>query len=131
MTPSVPTTVWEQIPVIVIFAFLLAGIGYFAFKSFTASVTEINKNYAQIVEKNNAQFSATLKDNNLLWQKYIDARAENTQLVNEQFMKQLAALTEAVRDLSNDFNLHDQMERQALDTLKEKRIQAKQNRNSS
>ena len=116
--PSVPLSVWDQLAVVVIFAFLLAGIGYFMVKMFSKAIADINLHYSSIVEKNNDQ-----------WQKYFDARSEIYQLVNKNVLKQMEDLTKAIMDLNTDFREHDRMERQALDEMAGKRKLAKQNRN--
>ena len=114
MTPDIPVSVWEQIPVIVIFTLLLGGVSYFMIKTFSKAVSDINAHYAIITEKSNAQYAQSLKENNAQWQKYFDARTETSALVNKQIIEQLEGLTEAVEKLVGDFKEHDQMERQAL-----------------
>lgn len=115
MTPDIPVTVWEQIPVIVIFTLLLGGVSYAMIKTFSKAVSDINAHYAQITEKSNEQYAQSLRENNAQWQKYFDARTETSALVNKQIIEQLEGLTEAVENLIGDFKAHDQMERQALD----------------
>lgn len=116
--PTVPVSVWEQIPVIVIFALLLAGIAWLMVKAFSKAIADINSHYAAIIQNNNEQ-----------WQKYFDARSENYRLVNEKVLTQLEGLTKAIGEFHNDFEAHDQMERQALDAMNGKRALAKKNRN--
>lgn len=119
MLPDVPVSVWDQIPVVVIFALLLAGLGWLLMKIFTKAIAEINSHYASIVTSNNAQ-----------WQKYFDARGETDKLINEQVIRQLEGLTKIVTRLVADFDKHDQMERQALDEMAERRkLSGKTNRN--
>lgn len=110
MNPDIPVTVWEQIPVVVLFAVLLAGIGLLFIKSFKESITDINKYYAAVIEHNNDQ-----------WQKYFDARSQSNDLVNKQIVEQLGNLTKIIETLSESFNAHDLMERQALDEMAGKR----------
>lgn len=118
MVPEVPLSVWEQISVVVVFAFLLGGMGWLLMKVFSKAIADINAHYASIVSNNNAQ-----------WQKYFDARGETEKLVNEQVIRQLEGLTKVVTRLVSDFERHDQMERQALDEMAEKRRLAKKNPN--
>lgn len=118
MLPTVPVSVWEQIPVIVIFALLLAGIAWLMVKAFSKAIADINAHYAAIIQTNNEQ-----------WQKYFDARSESYRLVNEQVLKQLEGLTQVIADFHEDFSAHDLMERQALDEMSGKRKLAKKNRN--
>lgn len=116
--PTVPVSVWEQIPVIVIFALLLAGIAWLMVKVFSKAIADINSHYLAIIKNNNDQ-----------WQKYFDARSENYRLINEKVLTQLEALTSAINEFHADFQSHDQMERQALDAMNGKRKLAKKNRN--
>ena len=117
--PTVPVSVWEQIPVIVIFALLLAGIAWLMVKVFSKAIADINSHYASIIQSNNEQ-----------WQKYFDARSENYILINQKVMTQLSDLTAAIGEFHAEFRAHDQMERQALDSMDGKRKLAKTNRNT-
>jgi hypothetical protein len=110
MVPTVPVSVWNQIAVVVVFSFLLGGIGYFMVKMFSKAIADINMHYSTIVKENNEQ-----------WQKYFDARSEVYQLVNKNVLKQMEDLTKAITDLNTDFREHDRMERQALDEMAGKR----------
>ena len=110
MLPTVPATVWEQIPVIIVFSLLLAGLGWLLVKLFSKSIADINAHYAAIIKSNNEQ-----------WQKYFDARTDSDRLVSDQVVKQLQGLTAVVEKLVADFDAHDQMERQALDSMSDKR----------
>jgi predicted PurR-regulated permease PerM len=114
MVPTVPLSVWEQISVVIVFAFLLGGMGWFLVKMFSKAIAEINAHYATIVTNNNSQ-----------WQKYFDARGEIDKIVSEQIVKQLEGLTKIVGRLVSDFEKHDQMERQALDEMAGKKTLAK------
>lgn len=105
--PTVPATVWEQIPVVVIFALLLAGLGWLLMRVFAKTIADINAHYAAVIKSNNEQ-----------WQKYIDAKQEGSNLISQQMMKRMEELTESIRDLRKDFDGHDQMERQFFEMRK-------------
>lgn len=98
--PEVPVSVWDQIPVIVIFALLLGGLGWLLVKIFSKTISEINAHYAQIIQTTNEQ-----------WQKYFDARSEVNQVVSNQVISQLEGLTKAVEKLAKDLEAHDQRDR--------------------
>jgi predicted PurR-regulated permease PerM len=98
--PQVPVSVWEQIAVVIVFAFLLAGLGLILVKVFAKAISEINAHYAKIVDSTNEK-----------WQKYFDARSETNQMVNAQVISQLAGLTKAVEKLASDLEAHDQRSR--------------------
>lgn len=119
--PQVPVSVWEQIAVVIVFAFLLAGLGWILVKVFAKAIADINSHYALLIEHNNNQ-----------WQKYFDARSEASQIVNQQIIGQLEGLTAVVKELAKDFAEHDTLERQMLaelSELTEKRKPAKKNPN--
>jgi hypothetical protein len=116
--PTIPVSVWDQIAVVVIFSFLLGGLGWALMKIFSKAIADINAHYALIVTHNNAQ-----------WQKYFDVRGENDKLVNEHVIKQLEGMTRIVTRLVSDFEKHDLMERQALDEMSGKRKLLKRNPN--
>lgn len=118
---NVPVTVWEQIPVIVIFTLLLCAIGFAAFRAFKDALIEINKHYLKIVEDGNKQYAETIKSNNEQWQQYFNARAETSQMVNSQVVEKLEKLTGIISELVDKFDSHDLMERQALDEMSGKR----------
>lgn len=115
---SVPVSVWEQIPVVVIFALLLAGLGWVLVKIFVKAIADINSHYAHVIKATNEQ-----------WQKYFDARSAANQLINDQVVKQLEGLTRAVEKLVDDFESHDQMERQVFGDLTARRKPSKRNPN--
>lgn len=132
MLPTVPVTVWNQLAVVVIFSFLLTGVGYVMLKIFSKAIADINKYYAELVEKNNSQFSLSLLENNKQWQLYFDARSATNKLIDDQIIEKLGNLTNAIVKLNEDFNNHDQMERQALDEMGDKRkLARKKNRNQT
>lgn len=132
MLPTVPVSVWNQIAVVVIFSFLLTGVGYMMLKIFSKAIADINKYYAELVEKNNSQFSTSLLENNKQWQLYFDARSDTNKLIDDQIIEKLGNLTNAIVKLNEDFNNHDLMERQALDEMGDKRkLARKKNRNQT
>lgn len=94
--PEVPVSVWEQIPVVVIFSLLLAGLGWLLVKVFSKTIAEINAHYANIIRQNNEQ-----------WQRYFDAKDESNRIVNVQVVARLEELTNAISKLMEDFRDHD------------------------
>lgn len=94
--PDVPVSVWEQIPVVIVFAFLLAGLGWLLVRVFSKAVAEINAHYSEIVRQNNEQ-----------WQKYFDAKDESNRMVNKQVVEELEELTNVISRLVNEFHEHD------------------------
>jgi predicted PurR-regulated permease PerM len=110
MIPTVPASVWEQIAVVIVFAFLLAGLGWVLVKMFASSIAEINAHYGKIINETNQQ-----------WQRYFDARSESSNLVSQQMMTRMNEIAHILGGLVNDFAEHDRMERQALDSMTDKR----------
>lgn len=101
--PDVPVSVWEQIPVVVVFAFLLAGLGWLLVKVFSKAVAEINAHYSKIVEGINRQYADSLRQNNEQWQKYFDAKDESNRMINEQVIEKLEELTSVIQSLVEEF----------------------------
>lgn len=130
--PTVPTTVWEQISVVITFAFLLAGLWWVLIKIFTGAISQMNTEHSKSVSEINLHYSNLIKDANTQWQLYFDARSKNTEIIDTQIVAQLKDLTNAISDLSrrNDKAIseiaerhaeHDTMVRTALDAMAEKR----------
>lgn len=118
MLPDVPVTVWEQIPVIVVFAFLLAGMAWLMVRAFSRAVADINAHYAAIIDSSNKQ-----------WQQYFDARSETNKMINDQLIEKLENLADVIDKLNTDFTKHDVMERQALEDINKRFTQPRKNRN--
>lgn len=108
--PTVPVGVWEQISVVVVFAFLLAGLGWVLVRMFTSAIADVNAHYARV-----------LSDSNTAWQKYFDARSESANLVSAQMMDRMEEIAGILKKLASDFDAHDHMERQALDEMSNRR----------
>jgi CBS domain containing-hemolysin-like protein len=119
--PAVPVSVWEQIPVVVIFTLLLCALGLAMFKAFREAITDINEHYLEIVEQSNARHADSLRENNEQWQLYFNARSETTQMVNSQVVEKLEKLTAIIQKLVGDFDSHDRMERLALEEIPTRR----------
>lgn len=106
MLPSIPLPVWQQISIVIVFAFLLGGLGGLLVRLFTRSIAEVNAHYARLI-----------KDNNLQWQNYFDARAESSALLNSQVLERLQVLSAILEGLRASFHLHDLLERELLDRI--------------
>jgi predicted PurR-regulated permease PerM len=111
MTPTIPVSVWEQIAVVIVFAFLLAGLGWILVKVFTRAIADINAHYAQVLKETNTQ-----------WQQYFDARSDASKIISEQMMERMDQIATVLGDLVKNFDEHDRMERQALESMAEKRV---------
>lgn len=97
--PTVPVSVWDQIPVIVVFSFLLCGGAWLMVKAFSKAVADINAHYANIIERNNTQ-----------WQIYFDARSATNKVIDDQMVDKLEKLTSVIEKLTDDFARHDAVE---------------------
>ena len=104
--PNVPVSVWEQIPVIIVFSFLLASGAVLMLKAFSKAVADINAHYADIITKNNQQ-----------WQTYFDARSATNVVVNDQMVEKLEKLTTVIDKLTTDFERHDAAELGLLERI--------------
>lgn len=107
MLPTVPITVWEQISVVVVFAFLLAGLGWILVKIFTGAIADVNAHYANL-----------LKDTNAQWQKYFDARSETSNLLAEKLTFRMDETAKILGDLVSDFKEHDRVEMELLHAMR-------------
>ncbi len=114
--PTVPVTVWEQISVVVVFAFLLAGLGWFLVKMFTSAIADVNAHYANL-----------LKDTNAQWQKYFDARSESSNILAEKLTLRMDEMTHILSVLVKDFEEHDRVEMEMIHSMRI--AQNKKNRN--
>jgi tRNA isopentenyl-2-thiomethyl-A-37 hydroxylase MiaE len=106
MIPNVPVPVWEQIAVVIVFAFLLAGLGWVLVRLFTRAIADVNAHYASLI-----------RDNNRQWQQYFDARAEVGNLISRQMLERMDQVAGVLTQLSADFKTQERLERQALDVL--------------
>jgi hypothetical protein len=118
---TVPVTVWEQIPVIVIVALLLAGIVSWMVRAFSKAIADINRHYSELVGNITMQYAASIKENNENWQKYFDARSETSKMVYDQMVNDLARLADLIEKLAAKFEKHDALERQVLGMRASKR----------
>jgi predicted PurR-regulated permease PerM len=119
MLPTVPVSVWEQISVVVIFAFLLAGLGWILVKMFTGAIADVNAHYANL-----------LKDTNSQWQKYFDARSETSNLLAEKLTLRMDDIAKILSGLVSDFEEHDRVEMELLHAMRAARVEKKKNPNS-
>jgi len=103
MVPTVPVSVWDQIAVVVVFAFLLTGLGYLIVKIFISAIADINAHYASLLKETNKQ-----------WQVYFDARMETSNEISRDLTERMNQMTAILNQLVADFHRHDDMERQAL-----------------
>lgn len=86
--PQVPVSVWEQIPIIIVFALLMAGLGWVFMTLFSKQIDKTHEYYA-----------ARMKENNEQWQGYFDARASSFIKMGEDMQAGLERLTEVLEEL--------------------------------
>ena len=119
--PTIPESVWNQVGVVVIFSFLLAGIGWLLVKIFTGAIAQLNAQNAKAMAEIHQHYSVLIKDTNTQWQLYFDARSKTTEIIDGQIVQQLKSLTDAITDMSDRHERHDTMVRNALDQMADKR----------
>lgn len=85
---QVPVSVWEQIPIIVVFSLLMAGLGWV----FTVL-------FSRQIDKTHEMYSRRLAENNEQWQKYFDNRAEGFLRVGEGMEQRLDSLAGVLEEL--------------------------------
>ena len=91
--PTVPVPVWQQLAIVIVFAFLLAGLGWVLVRLFTQAVADVNAHYARLI-----------KDINHQWQSYFDVRAETSSLVDHQMLARMDEVVLALRELASSLD---------------------------
>lgn len=86
--PQVPVSVWEQIPIIVVFSILMAGLGWVFTKLFSRQIDKTHEMYSKRIEESNQQ-----------WQRYFDARAEGFLKMSAEMEKRLDRLAAVLEEL--------------------------------
>ncbi len=119
--PTVPESTWNQIGVVIVFAFLLSGVGWVIVKVLIGSITQMNVDHSKAVSEINNHYSVLIKEVNAQWQLYFDARSRNTEIIDGQIVTQLQNLTDAIKQMSERHDAHDTMVRNALDSMADKR----------
>jgi hypothetical protein len=104
MQPNIPVPVWEQIAVVIIFSFLLGGLGWGLVRLFIQAIADVNAHYA-----------ALLKDSNQQWQTYFDARVESNRLVSTRMMERVDETARQLTELARDFDAHDRAMRESIE----------------
>ena len=110
MPIEIPTPVWEQLGVVVIFALLLSGMAWLMIKEFSKAVEKISDSYSKQAEESNKQ-----------WQQYFDAKNAKNDLINDEVIEKLTILAIEIQKVVVAQDTHDTMVRSALDAMDKKR----------
>jgi hypothetical protein len=110
MPVQIPTPVWEQLGVVVIFALLLSGMAWLMIKEFSKAVEKISDSYSKQAEESNKQ-----------WQAYFDAKNAKNDLINDEVIEKLTILAMEIQKVVVAQDTHDTMVRSALDAMDKKR----------
>jgi len=110
MPIEIPTPVWEQLGVVVIFALLLSGMAWLMIKEFSKAVEKISDSYSKQTEESNKQ-----------WQQYFDAKNAKNDLINDEVIEKLTILAIEIQKVVVAQDTHDTMVRSALDAMDKKR----------
>jgi len=86
--PQVPVSVWEQIPIIIVFSILMAGLGWVFMKLFSRQIDKTHEMYSKRIDESNQQ-----------WQRYFDARAEGFLKMSADMEKRLDHLAAVLEEL--------------------------------
>ena len=121
MVPTIPVSVWDQIAVVIVFAILLGGMGWFGAKLFIRAIKDVSAENAKAIREINAENAKVIGSVNIQWQRYFDARSESSNLLSQELTKRMDEIAQILGGLVKDFSSHDQMERQALDEMSGKR----------
>lgn len=107
--PNIPVTVWEQISVVIVFSFMITGVGYMLVRTFTKAIADINRHYVGL-----------LTDTNKQWQVYFDARSESSNNLAEKLSTRMDEVAKILSDMIHVFEEHDTRNKQLLEILTEK-----------
>jgi len=110
MPIEIPTPVWEQLGVVVIFALLLSGMAWLMIREFSKAVEKISDSYSKQAEESNKQ-----------WQQYFDAKNTKNDLINDEVIEKLTILAIEIQKVVVAQDTHDTMVRSALDAMDKKR----------
>lgn len=88
--PQVPVSVWEQIPIIIVFSMLMAGLGWVFTKLFSRQIDKTHEMYSKRIEESNQQ-----------WQRYFDARAEGFLKISAEMEQRLESLATVLEELKS------------------------------
>jgi len=110
MPIEIPTPVWEQLGVVVIFALLLSGMAWLMIREFSKAVEKISDSYSKQAEESNKQ-----------WQQYFDAKNAKNDLINDEVIEKLTILAIEIQKVVVAQDTHDTMVRSALDAMDKKR----------
>lgn len=103
---EIPKSVWEQMAVVVLFM-ILAWV--------------MLREFAKALEKISDSYSKQLEASNVQWQKYFDAKNEKNDVVSNEMLDKIAALTAEIAKMVESQDAHDNMTRSALDRMEQKR----------
>ena len=113
MYPNIPVPVWQQIAIVIVFAFLVVGLIWILVRIFSNTVTRATADTTQLFVKAiadvNQHYSKIIHDNNVQWQMYFDAKGEMTRMVDSQTVEKLDALSDGFGKLTSAI---DQLSRQ-------------------
>ena len=121
MLQTIPVSVWDQIAVVIVFAILLGGMGWYGSKLFIRAIKDVSAENAKAIREINAENAKVIAEVNIQWQRYFDARSESSNQLSQELTKRMDEIAQILGGLVKDFSNHDQMERQALDEMAGKR----------
>lgn len=110
MFPEIPVPVWQQIAIVIVFAFLLAGLGWVLVRLFTEAVADVNAHYARLI-----------KDTNHQWQQYFDARSETSAMLSRQMLERMDELARGLGHIAAGLEAREKLA--ALNTRRSKKEQ--------
>lgn len=134
--PDIPVPVWQQIAIVIVFAFLLIALIWVFVRILSRSTSDTTQLFVKAIAEVNQHYRSIIEQNNVQWQLYFDAKIEVTKLIDAQTVEKLRTISEslekvtgAIDELSHQMATHEERaeQRQALLMATPKKI----NRNST
>jgi hypothetical protein len=103
MIPNIPVPVWEQIGVVIVFSFLLAGLGWSAMQA----VLRISQTLSADAQKQVDVLLRSLEERRALWQQII-THLELITRFDQEILERLEHLRQKQEELAAAFHAHAQ-----------------------
>ena len=95
---DVPVSVWEQIPVIIVFTLLLVFVGKILINQFTKTIEKMETLHATMVDKLNDHYLQLIEVYDKRWQEQV-RQVNNT---NQSIIEKLKVLSDVIHSMNED-----------------------------
>lgn len=98
MTPNIPVSVWEQLGVVIVFSFLLAGLGLSGLQAMVRVSQNLTQRQVELIK-------SCLEECRAIWQQIIEY-FESTARIDQEILENLEQLRQQQEKLSAAFEAH-------------------------